>query len=294
MTDTAQHTQGIADWVATRGGRRLFAMVLPDPRSVTDTTTPTVVFEAGAGTSRSSWAKVQPEVARFTRAIVYDRSGLGRSAPDSAGRTLHRMADDLDDVLDHFEPGPFILVGHSAGGPIVRLAAARRPDRIAGLILVDPADEAADVLFSRSFRRGERIALGVGTVLTPLGLTKVLFRRHLRDIPADVRRDLRREGFTSGVLRTQRHQARTFLDELATWRDNPPDHGSIPVTVISGGRVGDGMNAAIRAEAIASHAHRAARAHQGRHVIAEHSGHYVPLTEPDLIVREITRMTAPS
>jgi hypothetical protein len=38
MTDTAQHTQGIADWVATRDGRRLFAMVLPDPRSVTDTT----------------------------------------------------------------------------------------------------------------------------------------------------------------------------------------------------------------------------------------------------------------
>ncbi|WP_414940225.1 alpha/beta fold hydrolase [Amycolatopsis sp. cmx-11-51] len=39
------------------------------------------------------------------------------------------MADDLDDVLDHFGPGLYVLAGHSAGGPIVRLAAARRPDR---------------------------------------------------------------------------------------------------------------------------------------------------------------------
>ncbi|MEU5844863.1 alpha/beta fold hydrolase [Saccharopolyspora shandongensis] len=92
MVDTAQHTQGESDWVPTQDGRRLHAMVLPGPP---DAATPTVVFEAGSGASRSSWATVQPEVARHARAIVYDRSGLGRSAPDRSNRTLRRMADDL-------------------------------------------------------------------------------------------------------------------------------------------------------------------------------------------------------
>lgn len=257
MTEIGEHSQGTAEWVQTRDGRRVFAMVLAGPGS--DITRPTVVFEAGAGAGRSSWGAVQPGVGGFARAIVYDRSGLGRSAPDLTDRTLGRMADDLNEVLDHFEPGPFILVGHSAGGPIVRLAAARRLDRIAGLVLVDPTDEAAEVLFSRGFRRMERGALAVSTVLARLGLLKPMFRGQARDFPADVRHDLEREGFNPSVIRTQRQQARTFLDELATWRDSPPDHASIPVTVISGALPGDGMNATMRAQAIASHAHRTAQ-----------------------------------
>ena len=56
------------------------------------------MFEAGAGATRSSWALVQPLVAAFAHAVVYDRSGMGRSAPDPVSRTMQRMADDLDEV----------------------------------------------------------------------------------------------------------------------------------------------------------------------------------------------------
>ncbi|KAA8885515.1 alpha/beta hydrolase [Nocardia colli] len=287
MTDIAQRTQGVSEWVKTRDGRRLHATVLGSAQSGTE---PTVVFEAGSAVARWSWAMVQPGVARFARAVAYDRSGLGRSAPDLTDRTLSRMADDLNEVLDHFGPGRFVLVGHSAGGPIVRLAAARRLDRIAGLVLIDPTDEAADVLFGPGFRRLERGAIAVSGVLARLGLMKVLFRGQLRAAPDDVRRDMEREAFLPSVIRTQRQQARTFLDELATWRGNPPDHESVPVTVISGALAGEGMNAAMRAAAIASHAHRADRSPLGRHVMAENSCHNVPATDPDLIVREIARM----
>ncbi|MER7861523.1 alpha/beta hydrolase [Amycolatopsis japonica] len=282
------HTQGEPEWVVTRDGRLLYAMVHPGPEGFTG---PTVVFEAGAAATRSSWAAVQPEVGRHTRAIAYDRSGLGRSAPDPGGRTLRRMADDLNDVLDHFGPGPYILAGHSAGGPIVRQAAARRPERIAGLVLVDPTDEAAEVLFGRAFRTGERVAVGVSAALARLGLLKVVFRGLLRDLPDDVRRDLEREAFTVGTTRTHREQARTFLDELALWRHEPPVLGDIPLTVVSGGLGGGGMSGAMRARATASHAHRVTLSPAGRHVIAERSGHYVPKTEPEVIVREILRMT---
>lgn len=274
--------------MTTRDGRKLHAMVRPGPES--GTSAPTVVFESGAAVSRSAWALIQPAVSPWARAIVYDRSGLGRSAPDNDSRTLARMAEDLGEVLDHFGPGPYVLVGHSAGGPIVRAAAAAKPDRIAGLVLVDPTDEAADMLFGPAFRRMERIAIKVMTLLARTKLMGLVFRSTITPLPADAQRDMRREGFTVQVTRTQAAQARTFLDELFAFRDNPPELGDIPVTVISGKLTGGGMNATARAAANASHAHRAAQSPRGRHVIAEKSGHYVTLTDPELVVAEIRRL----
>ncbi|ONF63509.1 hypothetical protein [Amycolatopsis keratiniphila] len=65
------------------------------------------------------------------------------------------------------------------------------------------------------------------------------------------------------------------MSPLALWLHDPPDLGDIPLTVVSGG-LGGGM----RARANASHVHRVTLSPDGRHVIAERSGHYVPKTEP--------------
>lgn len=295
------HTQGEPLLIPTRDGRRLFTMVLPGPArngdlSENSANKPTVVFEAGSAATRSTWALVQTKVASFARAVVYDRAGLGRSGPDPTGRTLDRMADDLNDLLDGLGAGPFILVGHSAGGPIVRLAASRRPDRIAGLVLVDPTDEAADVLFGPIFRIGEKVVISVESVLARLGLFERFFQNIGEVMPTDVREDLHREAFLPAVVTTQRQQARTFLTELRTWKAHPPRLPDVPVTVVSGGLAhgGDGMPRGIRAAANASGARRAAQSPQGRHVIARKSGHYIPLTEPELIAEEIRRIIQPT
>ncbi|MCS3779825.1 alpha/beta fold hydrolase [Tsukamurella ocularis] len=282
------HTQGESAHLPTRDGRTLHAAVLPGPEDA-----PIVVFEAGAAASRSTWAAVQPAVAGFATAVAYDRSGLGRSAPDPVARTLDRMADDLNDLLDGLGADRrFILVGHSAGGPIVRLAASRRPERIAALVLVDPTDEAADVLFGAPFRILEQVMVRVGWVLARLGLLERVYAAQFADAPADVREDAHREAFTPGVMTTHRRQARTFLAELAAWRGGAPDLGDIPVTVISGANAGDGMNASMRAAANDSHATRAQASPRGRHVLAENSGHLVPMTDPELIVEEIRRLVS--
>lgn len=279
-----EHVQGRPRWTHLADGRALFAMELSAQR------TPTVVFEAGAAASRSTWALVQPAVAEFAHAVVYDRSGIGRSPRDPASRTIRRMADDLGALLDDLGSGPFVLVGHSAGGAIIRLAAVDQPDRVRGLVLVDVTDEGADVLFTRAARAAEKVAGLVSLGLAHSRLMPRLNRWLCEALPADAREDLEREGFEPEVFRTMRAQSRTYLRELAAFRDTPPELGDIPVTAISGVLTGSGMNSRVRASATASHAGRAARSPAGRHVLAPNSGHYVPITDPELIVDEIRRL----
>jgi pimeloyl-ACP methyl ester carboxylesterase len=311
--DTSGHTQGTAAWLTTRDGRRLFARSLAGTADdsggsggTADDRAVTVVFEAGAAAARHGWADVQVRTAALPgvrRAVVYDRSGLGRSPADPDGRTLSRMADDLNDVLDGLSspggrpgggPGTddrFILVGHSAGGPIVRLAASRRPGRVSGVVTVDATDESQDEMTGPLFRLGEAVVGHTYLALAHLSLMKHLFAGQLATAPADdVRREFADEGFRPQVFRTQIAQARTFMPELTTWRSTPPDLGDIPVTVIAGMLPGDGIPAAARRSAVAAYRARAASYRDGRFVAATRSAHYVPVTDAELVAAEIGRI----
>jgi pimeloyl-ACP methyl ester carboxylesterase len=100
---------------------------------------PTVVFEAGAGGDADAWGVVFPEIARQTRACVYNRAGLHRSDPDpDPGRTASTVADDLEALLGAAgERPPYVLVGHSLGGVYTRVFADRFRDGVVGLVLDD-------------------------------------------------------------------------------------------------------------------------------------------------------------
>ncbi|MBY8859958.1 alpha/beta hydrolase [Nocardia sp. CA2R105] len=264
-------------------------MVLPGPDQ---TQAPTIVFESGAAVNRSLWALVQPLVGQWARAIVYDRSGYGRSAPDPHSRTLARIVEDLGCVLDHFGPGPYVLVGHSAGGPIVRAAAAANPQRIVGLVLVDPTEEGQDVLFNPVVRRLEKVGPAALRLAARLRVLPWFYRSTVTPLPPDAQQDMRREAFTLQAMRTFTEQQRTNLDELAEYRHSPPDSGDLPVTVISAAHGGHGVLASQRPVLNALHAQRAARSAHGRHVVAEHSHHYVLLSEPGLVADEIRRVAS--
>ena len=103
---------------------------------------PTVVFENGPGGVALDWSLITPEVAEFATAIAYDRAGLGWSEPGPGPRDIETLVAELRQTLEAIEaPAPYVLVGHSYGGLIVRAFAYTYPNDVAGLVLVDAAHE---------------------------------------------------------------------------------------------------------------------------------------------------------
>jgi pimeloyl-ACP methyl ester carboxylesterase/bifunctional DNase/RNase len=101
---------------------------------------PTVVLESGAVNGYETWGKVQDTIAQFATVCSYDRAGLGWSGSGVKPRTLRNSVQDLHALLERVAlPGPYVLVGHSIGGSLVRLYADCYPTEVAGLVLVDSA-----------------------------------------------------------------------------------------------------------------------------------------------------------
>lgn len=103
---------------------------------------PTVVVEYGLGDSTPGWTLVQSRVQKFTRVCTYDRAGYAWSGPGPKPRTFAQINLELHDALAKLgERGPFILVGHSYGGAVVRNYALTYPTEVAGMVLVDSIHE---------------------------------------------------------------------------------------------------------------------------------------------------------
>jgi len=99
---------------------------------------PTVVLEAGFGGSGRDWAEVQPQLVATTRTCVYDRAGLGNSLPISVVHDASDEITDLQRLLGRAQIAPpYVMVGHSYGGLLVRLFAQAHPDETVGVVLVD-------------------------------------------------------------------------------------------------------------------------------------------------------------
>lgn len=99
---------------------------------------PTVILEPGAGGSAASMGLIAPAVARDSRVCVYDRAGRGWSDPAASPPDGAQIATDLHALLSRADaPGPYVMAGHSFGGLYVRTYAARYPEQVAGLVLID-------------------------------------------------------------------------------------------------------------------------------------------------------------
>jgi pimeloyl-ACP methyl ester carboxylesterase len=100
---------------------------------------PTVVFESGIAATNLNWHHIQEVISETTHTVSYDRGGLGWSSPSMTARTPGNIACELHTMLEEagIKP-PFVLVGHSFGGLVMRRYAVLFPEQILGVVLVDP------------------------------------------------------------------------------------------------------------------------------------------------------------
>jgi pimeloyl-ACP methyl ester carboxylesterase len=116
------------------GGHRLHL-------NCTGSGSPTVVLQPGGGEMSSNMGWIAPAVARDTRVCVYDRAGRGWSEPADTPQDGAQIATDLHTLLQRGDaPGPYVMAGHSFGGLYVLTFAARYPDEVAGMVLVDSTE----------------------------------------------------------------------------------------------------------------------------------------------------------
>ena len=100
----------------------------------------TVVFESGFGQGGDAWKDVIADLGAQCSCISYARAGLGKSGTDGKPKTIDEHLQDLGAVIDAVAPGTkVLLVGHSYGGLLATEFARMHPERLLGLVLVDPA-----------------------------------------------------------------------------------------------------------------------------------------------------------
>ncbi|HYJ86525.1 MAG TPA: alpha/beta hydrolase [Pyrinomonadaceae bacterium] len=214
--------------------------------------TPAVILEGGFGTGIASWSAIQRDIAKFTQVVSYDRAGLGQSDPGPKPRDAKKIANELHSALQKagVKP-PYVLVGHSFGGPFVRVYADMYPNEVVGLVLVDPSQEAFHLWTKTN---------------PPPGFKEEVAK--IAQAPAGVRDEYAAIDATYEQARAARIPA------------------GIPVTLISAGQ-DDSMPAETRKVWTEKHKEWIQKVPGGKLIIAEKSGHFVQAQEPVLVVEAI-------
>jgi pimeloyl-ACP methyl ester carboxylesterase len=260
---------------------------------------PAVILDAGLAEPGSlAWAGVLPALSARTKVIAYDRAGVGASDPVSP-LTLDGEIADLAALATAVGDGPCILVGHSWGGLLAQLAAYRHPDLVAGLVLVDPADE--EILATAPWRvRAVMSALGAAVrLLYPLGLLGRIIRRGFRPFAQRLTDDPELLARVLGAYAASYRkwsQVRMFPDEnkLSMRSVTPirqiraasklPD---VPMIVLSATK---GLPPSTRDRWTALQVGLTQTVASGEHLVAQDTGHAIHQERPELVTSAVIRV----
>jgi pimeloyl-ACP methyl ester carboxylesterase len=273
------------------GGRRLHI-------HCTGSGSPTVVIEAGASSFAIDFAVVQPAVAKTTRVCSYDRAGSGWSDARENMETPARIVRDLQSLLKAAgEKPPYVMVGASRGGLLVRLFQSERPADVVGLVLIDPAFE--DRLFTMF--QGKAVAIASLTAeqyrsLTPPAAVPVPKRPPQTGPPFDrlpktlydTRVALDRQLIDSmpptlaaALVAEHNEGERAALAQLKSAREASPfSLGELPLVVLSRGRDAS-------PELHAAHAELSRISRNAHHRVVGDAYHEIHLSHPDVVVAAV-------
>ena len=277
---------------------------------------PTVILEAGVGDFSVEWSLVQPGVARFARVCSYDRAGDGWSELGPLPRTMKQIVFELHVMLEKAAvPPPYVLVGQSYGGVLVRLYAATYPADVVGMVLVD-----AGLLKPWRFIDGKLMSLpdiATGRPVPPVSTSNLLREG---DIPPAARAQI--EVAARRLVPTANEPPRDKLpreaQQMRSWALGQVKHyaaygpgaleleaeelalmiadqkkkeyplGDIPLIVLTAGNAQFGPHEqALEDDRRTSQTAMARLSRRGRQVISSGSGHHIQIEDPELVIQSV-------
>ncbi|MGY0499335.1 alpha/beta fold hydrolase [Nocardia sp. FBN12] len=281
MTDTnSSPVTGEEGW-ATRHNRRMHWTAMGSGDY-------TIVLEAGIAASSSAWSLVRAPLAAFARVVAYDRVGYG-TGNRAQDTTVDDALLDLEAVLEQSGAnGPLILVGHSWGGVLIRLFAARHPDRVAALVLVDATHEGMRIMRSSVFVLLSRIAATMqarkartGALRRSLEAGRGELGRVLATLPAVLRGELLDELSSPTTWHQSGYELRGVPTAL---RSMPSASLDVPVIAVIGTQAVGAAERKARTAIRTAYEAWLPTVPNSRLLEATRSGHAVPLQDPELLV----------
>lgn len=301
---------GCGRWIDIGGGRRFYLLEKGSAG-------PRVLFESGIAATNLNWFHIQEKVSRFAATASYDRGGLGWSSPCRTPRTPANIAAELHELLNAAEiKPPYILVGHSFGGLVMRRFALLYPEEVTSIVLVDPmrceewppldptkqamldrgsklssyaipiarlglARLAVTSLLCRSGHIAEKLAGVAGNGgMHVLGRIKGEVSKMPKEVWPIVAAHWSRPGYYAGM----RSHVQAVPDTVREMQDAEPIRG-IPVLLLTPGK----------SSPLSEHCLRRI-GDNVQQVIAPESAHWIHLDEPELVIdsiREIVTAATP-
>lgn len=245
---------------------------------------PTVILEAGNGLSSTSWQLVQSEIEKFANCVSYDRAGFGFSDYHTESCSNLHSIKDLHALLSTLNmPKPYILVGHSYGGMLVRLYANQYPDHIAGIILVDAFHEEQLKLIPLPSKK----IIALSKIMMFSGLFRLFSNKFFQlpsALPFYMRKRIYAEICTFSWLKIMEeifdnvdHIVRQAKSLTVT---------NIPTTVIAAGLY-TGRARKFKNEMIELQKDLVKKSNSANYLVAEKSAHDIPLSQPEIIIAAI-------
>jgi pimeloyl-ACP methyl ester carboxylesterase len=274
---------------------------------------PTVLLENETGDFSVIWALVQPGVAAFARVCSYDRGGYAWSEPGTRPRTFAQLGLELHTALSELRIGPpYVLVGQSYGGLVVRGFARAYRAEVVGMVLVDAVHEDQQVVYGgqphriRDSARGRpfpapQIALDRDLVSQAQARESPVLSNQPLDppldrLPASAQRLWQWAQAQPLAGLAQNAETDWAPEELARMHDERvglrATLGDLPLLVLArtAGGYPDGMSVSatdLERERRDLQLDLSRLSTRGQLVYAPHSGHNIHIEDPDLVVRAL-------
>ena len=266
---------------------------------------PTVVMEAGAGDFSFDWSLAQPKVAQFARVCSYDRAGYAWSDAGPMPRTMQQIVAELHIGLRKAgAKAPYVMVGQSLGGLLVRVYASQYPKEVAAMVLIDSSHEDNQIMLNgklvplRELSRGRVIPPVQLRMSIPAGSTSRDEARQPSPVASKVEAPYDKLLPDIQVIRLWAVTQPNYADARRSEFDYLPEEvalihadrskreyplGDMPLIVLTRGKNASGGHQKLQADLV-----RLSR--NSKQIIAQNSDHHIQLDDPELVTNAIRQV----